>query len=70
MVTRGIIHHATETLPVIVIQSVFLLLPLSRYLLPLPTLNRYQPADSSGKCVYYQIENIFGNHTALGFGHD
>ena len=31
MVTRGITHLATNTLPVVVIQSVFPLLPLGRY---------------------------------------
>ena len=42
VVARGITHLATNTLPVLVIQSVFSLLPLGRYLLPLTTLNRYQ----------------------------
>ena len=37
MVTRGITHLATDTLPMLVIQSVFSLLPLGRYLLPLTT---------------------------------
>ena len=47
--------------PVLVIQSVFLLLPLGRYLLPLTTLNRYQLTDSRyfllniKECIYYQI---------------
>ena len=49
MVTRGNTHLATNTLPVPVIQNVFLLLPLEWYLLPLTTLNRYQPTDSSEK---------------------
>ena len=51
MVTRGITHLATNTLLVLVIKSVFSLLPLGRYLLPLTTLNRYQPADSS--CFFF-----------------
>ena len=55
MVTRGITHLATDTLPVLVIQSVFSLLPLGRYLLPLTTLNRYQPIDSSGKLLFTTI---------------
>ena len=63
-VTKGITHMATNTLPVLAIQSVFSLIPLGRYLLPLTTLNRYQPTDSSGKfcfchyikeCIYCQI---------------
>ena len=52
MVTRGITHLATDTLPVLVIQSVFSLLSLGRYLLPITTLNRYQATDSSGKLLY------------------
>ena len=48
-IMRGITHLATNTLPMLVIQSVFSLLPLVRYLLPLTTLNRYQTTDSSGK---------------------
>ena len=49
LVTRGITLLATNTLPVPVIQSVFLLLYLGWYLLPLTALNRYQPRDSCGK---------------------
>ena len=49
MVTRGITHQATDTLPVLVKQSVFSLLRLGRYPLPVTTPNRYQPTDSSGK---------------------
>ena len=52
MVTRSIINLATNTLPVLVIQSIFSLLPLGRYLLPLTTLNRYQTLDSSGKFFF------------------
>ena len=48
-------HLATDTMPVLVIQSVFSLLPLGRYLLPITTLNRYQPTDSSGKLLYTTI---------------
>ena len=47
MVTRGITQLAANTLPVLVIQSAFSLLPLGWYLLPLTTLNRYYPTDSS-----------------------
>ena len=57
MVTRDITHLATDTLPGLVIQSVFSLLPLGRYLLPLTIQNRYQPTDSSGKfALYYYIK--------------
>ena len=52
MVIRGIPHLATNTLPVPVIQSVFSLLPLGRYLLSLTTLNRYQPINSSEKFFF------------------
>ena len=55
MVTKGITHLAADTLPVLVIQSVFSLLPLGRYPLPITTLNRYQPTDSSGKLLYTTI---------------
>ena len=48
MVIRSITHLATNTLPVIV----FSLLSLSRYLLPITTLNRHQPTDSSGKLFF------------------
>ena len=60
MVTRSITHLATDNLAVLVIQSVFSLLPLGRYLLPLTTLNRYQPTDSSGKSLFTTISmNVF-----------
>ena len=52
MVTRGITQLATDTLP---IQSVFSLLPLGRYQLPITTPSRYQPTDSSGKLLYTTI---------------
>ena len=55
MITKGITRLATDTLPVLVIQSVFSLLPLGRYLLPLTTLNRYQPTDSSGKLFFTTV---------------
>ena len=55
MATRGITHLATYTLPVLVIQSVFSLLPLGRYPLPITTSSRYQPTDSSGKLLYTTI---------------
>ena len=48
-VNRGITNLATNTLPVLVIQSVLSLLPLGRYLVPFTVLNRHQPIDSSGK---------------------
>ena len=49
MATRGITQLVVGVLPVIVIQSVFSLLPWCRYLLPLTTPNSYQTIDSSGK---------------------
>ena len=55
MVTRSITHLPTDTLPVLVIQSVFSLLPLIRYPLPITTPSRYQPTDSSGKLLYTTI---------------
>ena len=55
MVTRDITHLPIDTLPVLVIQSVFSLLPLGRYLLLLITLNRYQPVDNSGKLLFTTI---------------
>ena len=55
MVTRGITQLVVGVLPVIVIQSVFSLLSWDRYLLPLSTLNRYQPTDSSRKSFFTTI---------------
>ena len=52
MVTKGISHLATDTLPVLEIKHAFSLLPLGRYLLILTTLDRYQPTGSSGKFVF------------------
>ena len=52
---RGVAHLATDTLPVLVIQTVFSLLPLGRYLLQLATLNRYRPTNSSGKLIFAAI---------------
>ena len=46
---------AADTLPVLVIQSVFSLLPLGRYLLPVTTQNRYQSTGSSGKLLFTTI---------------
>ena len=45
MFTKNITHLVTNTLPVVVIQSVVSLLPQDRYLLPLTTLSRYQPTN-------------------------
>ena len=53
---RGITHLATDTLPVLVIQSVFSLLPLGRYL---TTLNRYQPTDSSEKLLLLLYQGMY-----------
>ena len=47
MITRGIIYLATNTLPEVVLESIFSLLPLGRHLLPLSTHNRNQPIDSN-----------------------
>ena len=55
VVTRGTTHLATDTLSVLVIQSVFSLLPLVRYQLPLTTLDRYQPRDGTGKLCFNTI---------------
>ena len=55
MVTRSITHLATDILPVLIIQNVFSLLPLGRYLLPLTTLSRYQPTNISGKLLFTTI---------------
>ena len=55
IVTKGITHLTTDILPVLVIQSVFSLLPLGRYPLPITTPNRYQLTDSSGKLLYTTI---------------
>ena len=52
MVTKGITQLATNTLPVLVIQSAFSLLQLGGYLLSITTLNRYQPRDSSRKILF------------------
>ena len=52
IVTGGITHLTTNTLTVPVIQSVFSLLLLGRYLLPLTTLNKYQPTDSNEKFCF------------------
>ena len=57
LVTTGNTILATDTLSVLVIQSVFSLLPLGRYLLPLTTLNRYQPTDSNGKLLFTTISS-------------
>ena len=55
MVTRDTTQPATDTLPGLVIKSVYSLLLLGRYLLPLTTLNRYQPTDSSGKLLFTTV---------------
>ena len=57
MVTRDITHLTAYTLPGLVIQSVFSLLSWGRYLLPLTTVNRYQPTDSSGKFFFTTISS-------------
>ena len=74
MVTRGITYPVTDTLPMVVIQDAFSLLHLGRYLLPLTTANRYQPADSNGNFFSVTtwrnvsiVRYVSGNHTTLGF---
>ena len=69
---------ATDTLPVIVIPSMFPLLPLVRYLLPLTTLNRYLSRDSNGNLFYCHIKEYIcckiwtdsSNYTTFGFSLD
>ena len=47
VVTKVITHLLTDTLPVLVIKSVFSLLLLGRYLFPVTTENRYQSTGNS-----------------------
>ena len=49
MVIKVITHLLTDILPLLVIKSVFSLLPPGRYLLPVTTGNRYQSTGSSRK---------------------
>ena len=79
MSTGGITHLATNTLPILVIQSVFPLLPLSTYIYchsPLSTdTNLQKEAENSflplhqGVCLLSDTECL-SNDTALGFYHD
>ena len=52
MVTKVITHLLTDTLPVLVIESIFSLQPQGRYLLPVTTRNRYQSTGSRGKFFF------------------
>ena len=52
MVTKGITQLATNTLPVLVIQSAFSLLQPGGYLLSITTSNRYQPRYSNRKIFF------------------
>ena len=52
MVSRGIFHLQTNTLPVVVMRSAFPLLPLGRYLLPVANANRWQSTGSSGQLFF------------------
>ena len=45
-----ITHLLTDTLPVLIIQSVISLLPMGRYLLPLTTLNIYTDGKTDRYC--------------------
>ena len=65
MVTKGITQLATNTLPVLVIQSAFSLLQLGGYLLSITTLNRYQPRDSSRKIFFTTTSS---NTSILSYG--
>ena len=54
--------HKWYTLPMVITQRTLPLLPLGKYLLPLITMNRYQPRDSRNlfhhhieECIYCQI---------------
>ena len=53
IVTRDITQPATDTLPFIVIECAFPLLPLVRYPWWLTTVNRYNPRDSNGNIFVY-----------------
>ena len=55
MVNKVMTHMLTDTLPVLAIKSAFSLLPLSRYLLPVTTQNRYQSIGSSGKFFFATV---------------
>ena len=46
MVTRGVTHLAELTFPAMAIGSIFPLIPLGRYVLPLTSLKRYLPSGS------------------------
>ena len=65
MVTKWITQLATNTLPVLVIQSAFSLLQLGGYLLSITTLNRYQPRDSSRK-IFFTITS--SNTSIVSYG--
>ena len=54
MVTRDVTYLSTNTLPVVVLESVLPLLPLGRYLMSLTKLNRYETTDSNG-ILYFII---------------
>ena len=59
MVTRGITHLATNTLPVVVeIQSTFPLLRQGRYPLPDTTLKKYHPRFSNGNFFFTTTSRI------------
>ena len=73
--TRSITYLFTDTLPVVVLESVFPLLPLGRYLMSLTELNRYETTDSNGTFYFIIISRnvsivryeFSGNHTTFGF---
>ena len=62
MVTKVITHLLTDTLPVLVIESVFSLLTLGGYLLPVTTQNIHQ---STGSCVKFFYTTTSRNVTIV-----
>ena len=66
MVTRDVTYLSTNTLPVVVVlESVFPLLPLGRYLMSLTKLNRYETTDSNGTFYFIIISR---NVSIVGYG--
>ena len=52
IVARGVTQLATDTLPFVVIECAFPLLPLVRYPLWLTAVNRYHPRHSNGNIFF------------------
>ena len=81
VVTRDILYLTIDTFLDIVVKSNFPLLFVGWYLFRVVSGNRYLPRGSNENtlCITSngnvsvarsQMGNTFGNHTALGFGHD